>query len=418
MQQSDFAEIMISYTLSTICSCILILAAIRDKGLLFPLLALAIITRLILVFGIPCLSDDIYRFFWDGLLMHDGIHPLSSMPKDIMMDSNLGGIEYNTLFPLLNSQEYFTIYPPISQLVFYIATIPEMFSIYKSTIIMKSILLITEIGMIYYLYQLLSKLNMHKSNLLIYALNPLVIVEIMGNVHFEGMMVLFLLMGIIFIIDNRMILAGLAFILSVATKLLPLMFIPLILLYLIREGRRYLKFLMAFVIFCAIFFIPFFMGIDIPHFVESLDLYFRKFEFNASIYYLSRYIGQVITGYNQISIIGPFLSLLSLGLILIISWKNYKRDEGVGELLVSMFFIFITYLLLATTVHPWYLILPIALTVFYRRIWIIVWSLLIIISYSTYADPDYNQNLYLISIEYFIVGIIWYIETKTRIKIN
>jgi len=394
------------------------MAAIRDKGLLFLLLALAIIARLLLVFGIPCLSDDIYRFFWDGLLMHDSINPLSYMPKDIMLEPNLIKKEYEALYPLLNSQEYFTIYPPISQIVFYIATIPEVFSIYKSTIIMKVILLLGEMGLLYYLYQLLSKLNMDRSNVLIYALNPLVIVEIMGNVHFEGMMVLFLIMGIMLITHNRMILAALAITASVATKLLPLMFMPLILLYLIREGRPYIKFLLTFAFFCAVFFVPFFMGLDIPHFVESLDLYFRKFEFNASIYYLSRYVGKLITGYNQISIIGPLLSLLSLGLILFISWRSYKQDEGVGELIVSIFFIFITYLLLATTVHPWYLILPISLTVFYRRIWIVVWSLMIILSYSTYADPDYNQNLYLISIEYIIVGIVWYIETKTRIKIN
>lgn len=418
MQQSDFAEIFISFTLSLLSGFILFFSAIRDRGLLYPLIVLAILVRVILLFGMPCLSDDIYRFFWDGLLMHYDIHPLSYTPTELINDPRLIETDFHLLYPLLNSQAYYTIYPPISQLVFYLSTIPEVFDLYKSTLIMKAILLVSECSLLYYLIKLLSKLNINKSNVLIYALNPLVIIEVMSNVHYEGMMILFLIMSLVFIIENRMILAALTLATSIATKLLPLMFLPILLLYIYRKGKKLFLFLSTFTLFIALFFVPFFIGLDVPHFIESLDLYFRKFEFNASFYYVARAIGQAVTGYNQISLIGPWLSLLSLGLILFFSWKDYRRNGNVVDLITSMSAIFITYLMFATTVHPWYLILPLALNVFCRRIWLIVWSLMIVLSYSTYADPDFDQNLILISMEYIVVMIVWYIERKTRIKLN
>jgi alpha-1,6-mannosyltransferase len=39
---------------------------------------------------------------------------------------------------------------------------------------------------------------------------------------------------------------------------------------------------------------------------KSVDLFFRKFEFNASIYYFVRWIGTLIAGYNLIKLCRAF----------------------------------------------------------------------------------------------------------------
>ncbi len=385
---------------------------------MYTLIGLAIVARIILIFSFPNLSNDIYRFFWDGLLMHEGIHPLTYLPSEIIDQGIVTDELMNALYTSMNSPHYFTIYPPISQVIFYLSTISSAFSVSTATIIMKLLLFAAELGSIGFIYKILALLQLDKRNVLIYALNPLVIIEIMGNVHYEGVMLFFLLGGIYYLLATRNLVSGLFFAGSIATKLLPLMFLPLVFVYLYKKGRGVMTFSVTLTLSMAVLFVPFFMGLDLSHFMESIDLYFRKFEFNASLYYVLRYVGKVVTGYNQISIIGPLLSVTALGLILMIAWKYYRSRIADIALLSSMFISFVIYLFCTTTVHPWYLIIPIALSVFYNRIWILVWSFLIMLSYSTYQSNDFSQKLWLISLEYIIVIVVWYVERKTRIKMN
>ena len=377
------------------------------------ILIVAFIARFVLLFSFPNLSNDIFRFFWDGILMHEGIHPLSYLPSEIVDSEIVNRDEMDILYTSMNSPDYFTIYPPISQLIFYLSTVVQPFTVMKSTIIMKLILLSAEIGCFYYFIKILDLFNLDRNKMLIYALNPLVIIEIMANVHYEGVMLFLLLGSMYYLLSLRAFLAGILLALSVATKLLPLMFLPVILLYLYKgKGRGLLPFLVSFTISMLILFTPFFYGLDVPHFLDSIDLYFRKFEFNASLYYALREIGQLITGYNQIIVIGPLLSLSALLIILTKAILYYRSDSKSVFIFNVMLLSFVTYLLCTTTVHPWYLIVPIGLSVFYRKYWLLVWSFLIVLSYSTYESQDFVQNLYLITIEYLIVLVVWYIETK------
>jgi len=59
--------------------------------------------------------------------------------------------------------------------------------------------------------------------------------------------------------------------------------------------------------------------------------------------------------------------------------------------------------LLATTVHPWYLILPLGLAVFSVNIGLLVWSFLIMLSYGFYAFGGSQIGFAFIGIEYGIV---------------
>ena len=150
----------------------------------------------------------------------------------------------------------------------------------------------------------------------------------------------------------------------------------------------------------------------------SVNLYFQSFEFNASIYYLLRGLGKLLTGYNQIKVLGPILSLTTVGII-IYSATMVKRDN-LDSLLASLFASFAAYLLLATTVHPWYLCMLIILAMFQRSWWVLVWSGVVVWSYTTYMTPDFIQNLWLISVEYLVVfGCIWYyyrVQNRTIFK--
>ena len=88
--------------------------------------------------------------------------------------------------------------------------------------------------------------------------------------------------------------------------------------------------------------------------LHSTDLYFRKFEFNASVYFLLREAGLRLTGYNLIAWIGPILAsaVLLTNLRAAASAQGRDRQDFFKYALLS----WTVYLMLATTVHPWYVI--------------------------------------------------------------
>src|SRR5690606_6143025 len=62
--------------------------------------------------------------------------------------------------------------------------------------------------------------------LLLYALNPLVIMEISGNLHFEGMMLAMILAGIYFLEKSKFSVSGGFLAAAVAVKLSPILLLP------------------------------------------------------------------------------------------------------------------------------------------------------------------------------------------------
>ena len=381
----------------------------EHKHLINGLLCLAILIRIILLFSLPQLSDDFYRFLWDGHLIKSGINPINELPS-VLIEGSMSDYYLDGLYPFLNSPDYFTVYPTFSQLVFYVSSLFGGMDIHSSILIMKSILLIFEIGTIVLCLRLLSKLNLSKKYALIYALNPLVIIEIMGNVHFEGIMLFFFLSAIYLLLVNRHFASAIGFSLSVASKLLPLMFIPAFYIYIKRQKRQAFKYVFIVAALVALLTSPFLYGLNYANFLSSLNLYFQKFEFNASVYYLIRNFFHLITGYNQIYLIGPSLALIAVLLIVRQAIKTEMAD--IQSLIDICLLSFCTYLFLATTVHPWYLILPIGLSVFIPRIWLLVWSFFVVFSYGHYDQGFLIGSDILIFIEYFIVLVVWYIEKK------
>jgi alpha-1,6-mannosyltransferase len=160
------------------------------------LLVFGIVYRLLFVFSTPALSDDFYRFFWDGLLIVNRINPFQYLPKEIIENPAINIPEINAgLYTLLNSPEYYTVYPPICQFIFWISAWISGGNIYFAVLSMKIIFMMAELGSIYLIWNLL-KIHQGKKELtLLYMLNPLVIVELVGNIHFEAIMIFAVLLA-------------------------------------------------------------------------------------------------------------------------------------------------------------------------------------------------------------------------------
>ena len=370
----------------------------------------AIIARLSLFFELPNLSDDFYRFIWDGQLLVEGINPFKHIPE-FYMSSNLqvNGLTAE-LYELLNSKSYFTIYPPISQFIFWLSVkLNPTESFLTSVNIMRGIILLSEIGSLLIIKRLLTIHNLSDQKLLIYALNPLVILELTGNLHFEAIMVFFLLLAVYLFYNEKTKLSAIAIGASIATKLIPLMLLPIF----IKRHKKYFIFYLTVSLSLILFFLPLLNEEFIQGISRSLSLFFRSFEFNGSLFFLLREIGFFIKGYDMVSSVGPVMSLVALLIILGISFLKVNHKTQLESVFILIMF---TQLLFATTVHPWYIIPMIAFSAMTKFNFPIIWSYFIFLTYSGYTSTGFNHPLGIILLEYTIIISIALVEIHNYLK--
>ncbi len=401
----------------------------------------AVFFRFCLLFYCPNLSDDFYRFVWDGRLLANGISPFAYLPVDFFNGNYTGppitGI-HEELLGQLNSPKYFTIYPPVCQFSFWFSCLLFPESLYGATVVMKLILFAFECGSLYLIYKLLQAFKMPAHLLFLYALNPLVIVELCGNLHFEAAMIFFTLLSVWWLLQweqkssqkSYFYGSAIAIGLGVCAKLIPLIFLPFLIL---RIGiLRSISYFLVVGLTCLICFLPLFDLEIVLHLFSSVELYFQKFEFNASIYYICRRIGYWYIGWNMIEYIGKRLALATfIGIMLLatIEWIRYWLasqkpifKQQIYQLFPLLLLSLFIYFGLATIVHPWYVTSLIAVGVFTHFRFPVAWSAVVVLSYYTYISNDYIENMYFVALEYIIVyGILlgelyrwWVIKQKTE----
>ena len=363
--------------------------------------ALAIFFRLLFLLCIPPLSDDYFRFIWDGQLIANGLNPFDLLPADVAVDFP----NKAELLAGMNSPNYYTVYPPIAQFIYFISAWLSPNSIIGSIVVMRSAILAAEIGIILLLPKLLKQLGINPKNSLWYTLNPLVIIEITGNLHFEGIVIFFFLLAVYFLVLHKDRLGSIPWAFAAATKLIPIFFLPILLRKLTL--KKAIVFYLIFGIAFLALWLPFLNETFFSHFTESIKLYYQTFEFNASIYYLARWMGFQWVDYNLIQTVGPWLSKAAfVGVIL---FQLYKKPQSWPDFFKALLFAIAWYYAFALIVHPWYIITLVFLSVFTKYRFAMLWSALAVLSYWAYSNSSYQENYWLISIEYLsVLGFLIY----------
>jgi alpha-1,6-mannosyltransferase len=396
--RSDFAQLIVLFGLLSGLYILALYKKVFDVG--FPLiLGSAVLLRASLMFMTPNLTDDYFRYIWDGLLFAHGYNPYLILPSQFINSSHAVTGITDSLYAGLNSPNYYTVYPPVCQFIFGLSAKLAGGNILGNIIIIRLVILLAEFGAIVFLHRLASKLAVSPKVVAIYALNPLVIIELTGNLHLEAVMLLFLVLAIYLLVLRKQLYAAASFGLAVGVKLLPLIFLPLLIkrLGLVKSTIFYSVVIATLVVF----FLPFY-GVElIPNFFSSLRLYFQTFEFNASLYYLLRWIGYRLTGYNIIATLGTILAIVTFLTIITIA----VREKTVTwlSLFQGMLMCLTAYFLFATTVHPWYITSLVLISLFTNYRYPILWSVVIILSYAAYRTIPYSENLWLVAIEYIVI---------------
>ncbi|MFU8860033.1 MAG: polyprenol phosphomannose-dependent alpha 1,6 mannosyltransferase MptB [Cyclonatronaceae bacterium] len=369
-----------------------------------------ILLRAIVLFSVPALSEDYYRFIWDGMLIINGINPFAFTPAE-MINSGMQLPETAPyLFAGMNSPEYYSIYPAVCQGVFAASWFIAGESIFWNIVTIRLFIIAAESVTLVLMYKIMCSEGINSNNLIWYALNPVVIMELTGNLHFEALMICFLILTWWMLSNGLFFRAAIAFALAVHVKLVPLILIPWLFF---RFGLwRGLKWMLATGVIIAGLFIPFLGETVLINFSDSLELYFRTFEFNAGLYYMLREIGYWIKGYNTIAAIGPAMAITATVAIVALSiYLNYIRRSTFA---VAVILIVTTHLFLSTTVHPWYVTTIVAFSVFHRFLYPVVWSVMLPLSYHAYAQYPYSESIPIVIFTYCCVAAVMILDFYYR----
>ncbi|ARV10101.1 mannosyltransferase [Winogradskyella sp. PC-19] len=428
LARTEAAKLVLLYTALFICAYFLK----KSAGFNFSLLVIAsILMRLVFLPAIPNLSQDFYRFIWDGRMLFEGFNPYLYTPDSFIQNSEFPVEQAKELYNGMGTlnASHFTNYPPINQFCFYIAALFSGKSITGAIVSLRVLIIAADIGTLYFGKKLLEALKLPSSRIWWYMLNPFIIIELTGNLHFEGVMIFFLVWSLYLLQTNRWKLAAVIFACSISVKLIPLMFLPIFFGWFWKRKKdasaslRMTNLVLFYVIVIGstmALFLPFFSMKFIDNYAQTVGLWFNNFEFNASIYYLAREIGYAITGYNEIKTIGKILPVVALLIILYFSF--FRKNITIPKLTSSILIAFTYYLFLSTTVHPWYLATLVILCLFTNYRFPLIWSVAIILSYLAYisiGNADKSENLWIIALEYTIVfsAFIWEVLLRRKIRI-
>lgn len=391
-----------------------------NKGRFWLLVGIGVLFRLVFLGSIPNLSQDFYRFIWDGRLVFQSLNPYLFTPESVIsnLSTAIDGTSINQAQELYDGMgtlngSHFSNYPPINQLFFAIAALFAGKSILGSVLVMRLFIILADVGILYFGRKLLKKLNQNSNKIFWYFLNPFIIIELTGNLHFEGVMLFFIIWSLYLLLQKKWIWSAVVLGVSVSVKLIPLLFLPLFFQWFINMEKdsntnlktlNFSKLITFYIIVLstvALTFFPFYSAEFVTNFTETIALWFQDFEFNASIYYVIRWMGFKMVGWNIIETVGKILPIMVMLFLLILTF--FRNIKSFQQLITVMLFGISFYYLFSTTIHPWYIATPLLLSVFAKYRFAIVWSFMVMLSYSAYGKEGFSENLWLVSLEYIVV---------------
>ena len=163
-------------------------------------------------------DSDMIRYLWDGRVQRLGYNPYEVLPADPeLAATHTGGSAQ------MPSRRARTPYPPAAQLFFRLVV-----GIHDSPLAMKLALVACDLLTMVLLSRWLSVTGASPWLLFAYAWNPLVVLEIAHSGHIDALGVVWIVAAACWLTERRTMLATLAFVMAIASKLLPIVLVPLL----------------------------------------------------------------------------------------------------------------------------------------------------------------------------------------------
>jgi hypothetical protein len=157
------------------------------------------------------------RYVWDGRVQRLGLNPYLVVPATPSLDYT-----HTDETRQMPSRRWRTSYPPGAQLFFRGVT-----AVHDSTVAMKLALVVCDLFTIFIVRRWLRVTGRSDWLTLAYAWNPLVILEVAHSGHIDALGAMWIALAALALTTRRTTVASAAFVIAVATKLLPVVLLPL-----------------------------------------------------------------------------------------------------------------------------------------------------------------------------------------------
>lgn len=355
----------------------------------------AVLLRLPLAFTPPTLSDDIYRYAWDGRQQRHGLNPYRYAPEAPEVASLR-----DELWEHINNADVPTIYPPLAEGLFLLTGVVS-----HSVRAYNLLVVAFDMGLIFALGALCHARGLPRARAVVYAWHPLVLLEIAGSGHNDSIPLCFLVVGLLLAERQRGAWSLVALAASTLTKFAGGMAAPLVAL---RTPRRYW---LVFPAALVLAYVPY--AAAGPRLFAGLGTFAAHWEFNQGLFR----IGDL--GLRALGVADPRLFLkLAFALLgaALLAWLLAKRADpvrGTAVLLAGA-------LLLSPTVHPWYVLWCVPLLALVPSRGLLCWSFTVALAYHVMpawaADGVWRENLWVVALEYAPVFVLLSLDVRRALR--
>ncbi|WP_109020635.1 hypothetical protein [Leptospira kobayashii] len=305
------------------------------------LLYLGILFRIVTIGAIPSLSDDFYRFLWDGYLVSHSVNPFVFSPHEFLEQGGSVTEEALFLYRNMNSQAYYSVYPPLLQILFYL---PWFFglSFFAKISLLQFILLCFEAANLFMIGEDKEK---SKKEFWIYAGNPLVVIESVSQIHPEPILVFLILLSYRLFEARKF--GGFHFVFSLflQVKLSLLFLIPGSFFLLSKKQKIFFVFAICSSFTILLFSLFSKLGNQAS---SGIGLFFHSFRFHSLFEFLIYFALSPFADYTYLS---GTIALVTGGLIYL--FYLYYKKRNLKEAIFVGFLLMISF---SPVIHPWYVL--------------------------------------------------------------
>jgi hypothetical protein len=379
----EFIALLLAAGVLYVASVYLVERFILGPSALLLIVLSALFFRLCLLSGEPALSDDVYRYQWDGRVERLHINPYTSypaMPALSALEDHRHPIESGRTVP--------TNYPPLSEWsLSWVSTITGYKRLYTGFDL-------AALGILAALL-VVSKQPLHR--LLTYAWNPCVLISFALSGHHDSLAIFTLLAAILFIRLRKPALSFLFLALSVISKFFPVLLLPTIL----RRSRP--AYAALFVAVVGLSYLPFLSAGT--RLFKGLSMYAAGWENNDSLFRLIRLAGN---SKSQAELVAGML----VTVLVVYTLKRRLEPLSASLLLISGL------LFLSPNAFPWYFTWVVPFLCFYPRAPLLLISITSVLGYAPVvaytAGQPYRDSTFILLLEYVPV-LTWLLYQGCRV---
>jgi hypothetical protein len=323
-------------------------------------------------------DNDMVRYLYDGRVQRLGLNPFTIVPADPALTWT--HTDETRRMPSIRAR---TPYPAAAQLFFRLVV-----SIRETPRAMKAALVLCDLLTMVVLFRWLRATGRSPWLALAYAWNPLVILEIAHSGHIDALGALWIAISAWMLSTRRGMRAVVAFVLAVATKLLPIVLVPLY-----WRRVRFRDVAIGAALLLALY-LPFAragtvaLG-NVPNVVAAI-------RFNGPVFHA------VAHALNPSA-----AAALAIGIGFAIAvWMRFRRDADAPE---AWAWPMAASVACAPVIYPWYLLYFTPFLFTRKTLPLVVWTYSVLPVYLVWAVPSYRRPwvvpLWVLAVEYGVVVV-------------